>query len=410
MSAVDPIIAHFIERRGHYAGLVRHGFPIVDGVYWNEPSPMIGGLLLLHLQQAKVRTGTASIDLRPTARPVRPLSAVVAELNSEHRPGFWYRGQRTRRECVYEGRVPRMEGAAPGINPIRVTLDALIPSAYRTYTHSKPADWQKFRLAPPLDNFSGPARAILASQNLELGELLLSAIELMLYDAIRIGQAHSARLGFAANLLAPGTTAAQPMLDLISIAQHYDYGSIMVDVSTSVGAAVWFATRDWTTGEIAGSSGGSPGVIYRFDATKIAEILRKHVDGPGAMPPPAMQALGVFGLADIATRFSFLDRPRAQQGGSLLGMENVATHFLMRINDAVEVFPFDHTSVTGRETSFAQADICPPNDHGVELFRPHDKYSIEPLSNTEFSALLSWMDMKPDRVTHLVEMRDAGVL
>lgn len=410
MSAVDPIIAHFVERRGHYAALVRHGFPIVDGVYWNEPSLMIGGLLLIQLQQAKARAGTASIDLRPPARPVRPLSAVVAELSSEHRAGFWYRGQRTRRECVYEGRVPRMEGAAPGINPIRVTLDALIPSAYRAYTHSKPADWQKFRLAPPLDNFSGPARAILASQNRELGELLLGAIELMLYDAIRIGQAHSARFGFAANLLAPGSTAAQPMLDLISIAQHYDYGSIMVDVSTSVGAAVWFATRDWTSGEIAGSSGGSPGVIYRFDATKIADILRRHVDGPGAMPPSAMQALGVFGLADIATRFSFLDRPRAQHGGSLLGMENVVTHFLMHINDAVEAFPFDHTSVTGRETSFEQADICPPNDRGVEIFRPHDKYSTEPLSNAELSTLLSWMEMKPDRVTHLVEMRDAGVL
>jgi hypothetical protein len=410
MSTIDPIIAHFLERRAYYAASVLNGFPIVDNVYWHDPSPMIGGWLLFQLQSAKANAGIASIDLRPPARDVRPLSTVVAELEREHRSGFWYRGQRMRRDCVYSGRVPRMEGVAPGINPIHVTLDALIPSAYRTYTHSKPADWTKFRFAPPLDYVAGPARAILASRNLELGELLINAIDFMLFDIIRVGSAHQVRESLDASLQAPGTTAAQATLDLISIAQHYDYGSIMIDVSKSIPVSAWFATRDWKTGRIVGSNDGSPGVIYRFDADKIAGVLRKHIDGPGAMSPPAMQALGVFGLADIANRFSFLDRPRAQNGGSLLGMENIVTHFLMLINKAIEVFPFDHASVNGRETALEQADICPPSDRGVTIFRPDEPFSSQPLTHDELQELLSWMGTKKDRIERLVELRSAGVL
>jgi hypothetical protein len=317
---MDPIIAQMLERRGRYAELVRDGLPIVDAVYWDWPSAMIGGYFLLQLQKARESTGASRLDLRTPARGVRPLDAVIAELEREHRPGFWYRGQRMRRDCVYRGHIPRMENTAPGINPIELTLEAIVPSAYRPYTSPRPATWSQFRLAPPLDYFAGPARAIFASQDKELGECLVSALDFMLIDAMRVSQAGEVRFGYAEHLLAPGSTVTPELFDLISIAQHYEYGSIMVDVSTSIDASAWFATRDWESGEVTGSRGGEPGVIYRIDALAVARALRNYISGPGATPPPAMEALGVFGLADIGERFGFLDRPHAQQGGSLLGM------------------------------------------------------------------------------------------
>jgi hypothetical protein len=171
----------------------------------------------------------------------------------------------------------------------------------------------------------------------------------MLIDAIRLGHAGEARITLASHMLAPGSTVAKEVFDLISIAQHYEYGSLMVNVSTSIHASVWFATRDWKTGKVAGSSDGSPGVIYRIDAKKMEGILDRHISRPGAVASPAFQAMGIFGLADIRQRFTFLDRRRSQHGGSLLGMENVVTHFLMHINEAIEAFR--HSSVTGSETT-----------------------------------------------------------
>jgi hypothetical protein len=47
--------------------------------------------------------------------------------------------------------------SVPGINPLSIALDAPIPSSYRNYTRS---ELVRVQLVPPLDNFSGPARAI----------------------------------------------------------------------------------------------------------------------------------------------------------------------------------------------------------------------------------------------------------
>ena len=59
----------------------------------------------------------------------------------------------------------------------------------------------------------------------------------------------------------------------------------MIDVTKDVECAMWFATRKWVTGEIAGSDDGSPGVIYRFDGHEIERAMRDHLTGRGATPP-----------------------------------------------------------------------------------------------------------------------------
>jgi len=128
------------------------------------------------------------------------------------------------------------------------------------------------------------------------------------------------------------------------------------------------------------------------------------------MAPPAFQAMGIFGLADIRNRFAFLDRPRSQHGGSLLGMENVVTHFLMHINEAIVAFPFDHKSVTGSETTYSRDTICPPSDRGVEIFHPESQFSANPLLSNELQDFLTWMEVDSSKARHYIEMREAGVI
>lgn len=71
MVSNDPVIAALLERRAPYASSVQNGFPIVDNVYWDDPSPMVRGLFLMQLQKAKAQTGVAGLDLRPPARASR---------------------------------------------------------------------------------------------------------------------------------------------------------------------------------------------------------------------------------------------------------------------------------------------------------------------------------------------------
>ena len=405
----DAAVAKMIRNRAAFSKLAERGFPCVDGIYWHRPSPMAGGLLLLELKDARKTTGKSQIDLRPPARAKQTLAAVMKTLRAEHKDGFWYRGQRARHTCLYKGSVPQMEVSTPGINPIEVTIDALVPSYFRDITRERPAAWRRFRISPPLDYIAGPARAIFASRDHSLGKSLLDAIDHMLFNAVRIAQAGEVNLDYEDHMVVPGSTSPQPMLDLISIAQHYEYGSVMIDVSTSIDASVWFATRDWKTGEVAGSSDGT-GVIYRIDAGRIARALGGHLKGPAAMAPPQMHAFGIFGLADIADRFEFLGRPKAQSGGSLLGMENFVTHFLLGMKKAVEVFPFEHATVKGSEISLTRQDICPPDDRGLSIFRPEQKFSSDPIEAHELQDFLNWMAVDAPRAKHLVEMRQWGVI
>jgi hypothetical protein len=402
----DPVISEVIKKRGAFSRLSAHGFSCIDGAYFESPSEMVGGLLSLNISKAQRSGVKAVIDLRPAARAVRPLQKVMDELKAEHRAGFWYRGQRSRRDCLYRGIIPRLHTR----HPIDVVIDAVVPSWFRRITQERPAAWRNFQIGPPLDYVAGPARAIFASRNRALGDLLLEAMQSMLFDAIRIGLSGRVNLSLGEALVAPGSNAAQPMLDVISIAQHYEYGSIMVDVSTDIDTGVWFATRDWTTGAVAGSGDGGPGAIYRIDATKVEDMMQGHISGPGSRANPTFQALGVFGVADISRRFDFLDRPRAQFGGSLLGMENFVTHFLLEMKGAIEVYQFDHASVRGSEISLGRDDICPPSDMGLEIFRPQEKFAAGPIATVELRNFLDWMDVKKERAQHLTEMRDAGII
>ena len=64
------------------------------------------------------------------------------------------------------------------------------------------------------------------------------------------------------------------LLRLISVAQHYELGSVMVDITNEVDVAVWFATHRFANGDIARGDHDERGVIYRFDKEVIEKFVR----------------------------------------------------------------------------------------------------------------------------------------
>jgi hypothetical protein len=408
------VIAHVIDRRRELSQMCGHGFPLVDGLYWDRPSPMLAGLLLRTLRLRASASGGSVLDLRYPSSSPRSIDETIAALKRAHKPGMWYRGQRSRRSCRYQGTIPAIDRSAVSLsrryNPIEVILEGTVPSFFRSITRADPAQWSRFLLRPPLDNFAGPVRAILASREPRLHSLLADVLDQLLFENIRLLQLDRVVLGYDDKLLAAGTTVPHATLEMISLSQHYEYGSIMIDVTRDVDTAVWFATRDWSTGEVAGSDDGSPGVIYRFDGHRLQAMMRNHLTGPGAMPPPAVNNIGVFGLADISERFRYLGRPSAQHGGSLLGMESFLTHFLIWKSDAARAFEFDHRTVASRGTALTREDICPSADAGLDIFRPHRKFPNTPIPWEELKDSLAMLEISPERRSHFVEMRKAGVI
>jgi hypothetical protein len=407
---MDPLPDIAIKRR-ELEQSCQHGFPVIDNLYWDRPSPMVGGWLIINLERLDPPARGSRIDLRFPTRRSTTLAQVIATLKAEHRPGFCYRGQRKRRSCFYKGLVPAIERHERELTPMEVTLDALVPSAFRHLTHVNPAAWKNFKLLPPTERLAGPLRAIMASSHTGLHDRVIEALEYMAFDSIRLLMIDRAVLTYDLSLLAHGTTVAQHMLDLISVAQHYEYGSIMVDTTRDIDTAAWFATHNWSTGELAKSIDGSSGVIYRFDGQNFSTMMENHLTGAGATPPPSVQTLGVFGLADLSDTFDFLARPRAQHGGSLLGLENVVTHFMMsKMHSVAEAFPFDHSTVTGKEISLTRDDICPRDDEGVRIFCPDNKFPSHPITPVELEAFLVRIGVEESRRGRLVEWRRTSVI
>src|SRR5262249_298214 len=75
MDVFDELIA----RREQLSRMGDHGFPLIDALYWNRPSPKLGGYLVsrLHPQQ-RSREGSI-IDLRFPSEPRLKLTALIAK-------------------------------------------------------------------------------------------------------------------------------------------------------------------------------------------------------------------------------------------------------------------------------------------------------------------------------------------
>lgn len=406
---LDPILTHLImetlSKRAGYQKMMDLGFPIVDNLYWDNPSPMIGSWFMMQLMMNQ-----GDINIRPERVSTKSLAEVVDQLKAEDQSHYWYRGQASAYEVIYRGKVPRMLSCAPMLDPFKVTLESIMPTGFRPYCKTSPADWQSYVITPPIDAIAGPVRAVINAAHEELDRILDQAIDHFLFDAFRISQASNAYMVLGEGVRAAGTTLGQPVLDLISLAQHYEYESIMIDVTKDIDMATWFATTDWETGKRKSAGGGRPGVIYRFDAAKFDKLIDMRITGNEANAPPEMMPFGAFGISDISQRFSFLERPRKQSGGSLLGMENMLIHLLMNSYGAIDVFPFDHSTVTDASIGAGLDDVRPDSDEGLEMFRPHDRYSGDPILREELKTFLDRGTRPGKEMDHILLLHDRGVI
>jgi hypothetical protein len=129
-----------------------------------------------------------------------------------------------------------------------------------------------------------------------------------------------------------------------SLAQHYVISTALVDLTSDIQVAAWFATHFWgsddrPTGE---------GVIYRFEVAKIHAVLeeitvlmRNNAVAQGiGIPPP----LFLESVCHIPVDFAL--RPSRQAGFSVFGFDQINLLKLLEETGAFEVFRFPHEANT----------------------------------------------------------------
>lgn len=346
--------------------------------------------------------------------PCRSLRDAVDRLTAEHESQHWYRGQSAQYVAVYEGPLP-------SLGNVRVAFDALMPTYFRAVTTPVPAEWDRAGATqdqPPSAYVVRPLRAMMRSPQDEMGRFVVRFLVDIRMRAI--ARALSRKSGWLVSHAEseaqslPGTNLARSHLDLIALAQHYEFGSVMVDVTKSVDVASWFASRRYADGSVIAEA-RTPGVIYRFDKHQIDEVLRTRFvhrdDSPADAARTFLPQLGLFGLVDISDFPPLIARrPGAQHGGSLFGFENSVLHLMLCEGTAVEAFTFPHGPRDADATGLTKERLCPPGDPALTTFGPEDDHGDAPLSPDELDTFLRGTEVAADEREQLVRLLREGVL
>ncbi len=141
----------------------------------------------------------------------------------------------------------------------------------------------------------------------------------------------------------------------------------LLDVTSDINVALWFATHDWNSGSP--SREGVKRVVYRFDTQRLdhccAEynaIAKEAAIATGIAPPPPCFLIT---LDDIPQ--SFACRPARQSGGSIYGLDQLSLIDLLVRGEALQIFEFlidlEMPEVGGLTSSF----LAPADDPFLEL-------------------------------------------
>jgi hypothetical protein len=215
---------------------------------------------------------------------------------------------------------------------------------------------------------------------------------------------------------ASGTMTPNSLLRLISVAQHYELGSVMVDMTSEVDVAVWFATHRFASGEVARADHDGRGVIYRFDAEVIKQFIPPAVNigaqTRGAFPFGSLAApAGLIGMTDIADLDNaYGKRPRAQAGGSILGLENSMVYLQKDPRGALEVFTFPLATVTGRETLLDKETLCPLDDPSAKILDPAFANEAKALCDDDIRTFLAAERFSQDEIERILTLRKDGAI
>jgi hypothetical protein len=347
---------------------------------------------------------------RAKCRHFNSLAELAEIIRQEHEPDDYYRGQVRRYRASYYGSIDKLAEAFPGLSPLTIAFESLVPTLFRPVLAANPPDWDSFAYPTPLETITGVVRSIAASAHDALRQLLrevFSELELLSVNNLLITLGADPRGGLPVRV--PSTNVCPKLAQLVSLSQHYEFTSSMTDITKDPDVAIWFASHSWS-GDIPRDP-SVRGVIYRFRAPD--EVNRAFTKELFTETGAQLQIFrkGLFGLVDISQLPVELGmRPRNQAGGSLMGLENSVVMHILDAYDAFEVFTFPMTSVTGTETGLPRAVLCPPDDEVFTALNPNAAQNHPPISADELRNIARQLAMSEHSCGVLFRARSMALI
>jgi len=374
------------------------GFPPIDRLYYENPGVVLGGWIgriAPYLQGFEL--GNPRLNLVPgesgyvrtPCRHFDSLQDLQQHLKEDHQLGHFYRGQTARYRVTYRDRVETLAQAFPNLSTLTVRIESLVASTLRNVVASEVADWKGHSYPRLLDMIRPVIRAIAHSDHEPLRELLRDAFEdlkIIAVEHLLVRLGADPRRGVVVER-APLTNVATNLLQLISLSQHYEFGSVMIDVTRDPEIAVWFASHRWSGNPVDNSE--DVGVVYRFsneeDKLSRALNLRLQEEGGGGTQISAAAPFGLVTIDEMPEHLGL--RPRRQAGGSFLGLENSILHLILDMHQCLDVFTFPLKTVSSCETKLRKEDLCPEDDPALRVFRSQYMRDDSPLTCEELDVL-----------------------
>lgn len=376
-------------------------FPPIDRLYYENPSIRLGGFLAFALKEYEgdsprfnLIPGESSYA-RAQHQHFDALGELSEFLRESHAEPYYYRGQTKRRRVTYRGRVETLARAFPHLSPLSVTFESLIPSYFRSLLEGETANWKGYSYPSSIDMIAPTVRAIARSDHEGLRELLgqfLMDLRLLAVNNLLIRQGSDPRGGLPERI--PMTNITTELATLVSLSQHYEFGSCMIDITNDPDVAIWFASHSWSG--VPTVIDGQYGVVYRFNADAINAALQKELLAETSAQLAIFNA-GLLGLVDISHHSdAFGLRPLRQAGGSIMGLENSMALYILDVYGALEVFTFPLATVSGNESSRSKDDLAPEDDPLVKVFDVEFQKNAGPLTDVELAKVATEIGLSAD--------------
>jgi hypothetical protein len=147
---------------------------------------------------------------------------------------------------------------------------------------------------------------------------------------------------------------------LRSIGQHYGMDTGLLDATSSVSVALWFATHDFETGRYRARDAG---VIYRIDRQCLGrgqEWLRTHPDDDWRFDAQAIDIRDTPG--------SIAPRAARQQGWSVTGLEHPRLLIRLVADGGLQAYTFSTGLTPSAANPLRREDLVPSQDPVASLF------------------------------------------
>lgn len=327
------------------------------------------------------------LEASPTIIHCKSFEQLVSYLRKSHKEAFLYRGQHTRYLTTFSGTIEGMQtwlsgGEVAGDVFLQVKTESLLPTIYRN---------PQISIQPPGIHHALLAIRLINESNIEVWRNVLKAYfdEILRFDEISLlrfmAQSSAIPDIASSNEIDTGEVFIQRnLMRLISLSQHYEINSAMVDFSKVIDVAMWFSKYTWE--EIKVDHG--QGVMYRVDSNKFKKAI-KNIFPIGTWQSRIRLLKSYIGYVDISDfETSLALRPLKQHGVGFMGLENATAYLILLFSGALEVFTFNHSPTDFDLIGLSKSDICPADDPALSIFNMSSKVQSGAFSMLELDTLL----------------------